>query len=153
MSTTAVAAVNAEETDEIFLMLLTFDEATLADPIRVVNNTEEIVSNGETFLPVKFEIELPPEVGDSIQAVRLSIDNVDRRIVEAVRLATGRPTATLEIVLASDPDTVEAGPFDFELERADYDALVVTGQLSFDDVSGLRCPAHIVTPHLYPDLF
>jgi len=46
ISSTAQAAINAQETDEIFLILLTISHDDLAEPIRVVSNNENITSNG-----------------------------------------------------------------------------------------------------------
>ncbi len=149
----AIQAINSQETDEIFLFILEFDEASLPSPIRIVNNTENITSNGDLYVAYPFEIELPTERGESIDTVKVTISNVDQQLVSAIRLALGRPTVALNVILASDPDTVEAGPFDFELESADYNVLTITGNLAFDDVGSLRSPAHTVTPWHYPDLF
>jgi len=153
MSATARAAIYAPETDEAFLLLLTIEEASLSEPIRVCHNTENVTSRGDVYAAVEFGIELPAERGDMIETVRIVLDNVDRQIVQAIRQAVGRPHVTLEVVVGSDPDTVEAGPFKFDLESAEYDALAVVGELAFDDVSQLRSPAHLVTPWNFPDAF
>lgn len=153
VSSTALAAMLAPETDEVFLVLLTIDEASLADPIRYVHDHQDVVSRGDTYFAAFFDLELPTERPDSIDSARISVDNVDRQIVQAIRLAQGRPTIRIEIVLASDPDTVEIGPFDFELQRAEYDAQTVSGILAFDDVVEVRAPLHTRTPHWFPDLF
>ncbi len=152
LSIATLEALNAPETDRVFLSLLTITEAQLPDPIRVVNNHETITSRGDDFLPFWFDLDLPSDQGEAISSVRLRIDNVDRQIVEAVRLASGRPVALLEVVLDSDPDQVEAS-FSMTLHNASYDAQTVTAELKVDDVGSLRCPNHIVTPQNYPDLF
>ncbi len=153
LSQVAQAAINAEETGEVFLLLLEFDEASLSEPIRVVWNNVNVTSRGNVYAAMEFSAELPGETEGASQSVRITLDNVDRQIVQAVRNAVGRPAVTMEIVLASDPDTVEAGPFNFELESVEYNALTVSGELIFDDVSNLRCPQHTATPYLYPDAF
>lgn len=147
------AAVYAPETDEVFLVLLTIDEASLAEPIRMVHNHENITSNGELYAASFFEVELPAQRADYIEPVRLTVGNVDQAMTEAIRLAIGRPAVTLEVVLASDPDTVEAGPFEFELESVEYNALTITGHLAYDSVTHLRYPADMVTPWNFPDAF
>jgi hypothetical protein len=58
-----------------------------------------------------------------------------------------------EVVLASSPDTVEAGPFTMTLVAAEYDALVVTGELAFEDVLNEPFPGHGYIPSEYPGLF
>ena len=153
MSATAIAAALAPETDEVFLALLEINEASLAEPFRFVNNHEPITSRGNVYNASHFDLELPTERPDSIDAARITVDNVDRLIVEAVRVAAGRPTARIEIILASDPDTVEAGPFDFEFSSVEYDQMTVSGTLAYDDVVEVRSPLHLRTPYWFPDLF
>ena len=134
-------------------MLLTIDHADLAEPIRVVNNTEDVTVGADTYIAFPFEIELPGEAEDQLPKARLRIDNVDRQIVDAVRTVSGTPDVTLEIVLASDPTVTEMGPFEMQLRSADYDALVVSGDLVVEDVLNIRYPGDRFTPASHPGLF
>jgi len=153
ITVTAKQAIYSQETSEVFLVLLTIDHADLAAPIRVVNNTKNIVSNGNTFIGFPFFADMPQERDDRLARVTLTIDNVDRQIVTAVRSITSPPSATMEVVLASDPDTVEAGPFSFTLRDVRYDSLVVEGELSFEDVLNEPYPGDSFTPATHPGLF
>lgn len=153
LSAAARSAFYAPETDEVVLLLLTIEEDSLEAPIRVVHNTEDIVSRGETFVAFAFAIELPVESGDAPRPVRIQIDAVDQTIIKAIREAVGQPKVTMEVVLASDPDTVEAGPFIFRLENASYTAVSVIGEISFESVERVRSNNHKFTPYLFPDLF
>lgn len=146
-------AVNAQETDEVFLLLLTIDHAELGAPIRVVCDKADVTSGGDTYSQFAFQVSLPDDREDRPPRVTLRIDNVDRQIVQAIRTITSAPSVTLEVVLASDPDTIEAGPFDFELRSARYDALLVEGELGFEPVLDEPFPAQRFTPQLYPGLF
>ncbi len=153
LSQAARQAVNAQETDEVFLLLLTLDHEDLAVPIRVVNNTEDVVSRGDTFIAYPFEIALPDEDPDSVARVTLRIDNVDREIVKNLRAISSPLSVGLEVVMAASPDTVEAGPFNMTLVSAEYDALTVTGELAFEDVLNEPFPGHSYVPSEYPGLF
>lgn len=153
LSTAARTAIYSPETDEVFLVLLRITEASLAEPIRVVHNTEDIVSRGDTYVAFQFAFEFPAETGDAPRAVRIQLDAVDRQIIEAIRSALGQPTVELEVVLASDPDTVEAGPWVMRLENASYDAVSVTGEINFEGVERTRSTNHAYTAHNFPDLF
>lgn len=153
LSSTATSAFFAPETDEVVLLLLTIDESSLPEPIRVVHNTEDIESRGNTYLRFFFSAELPTETGDSPRPVRITIDAVDRQVVNALRAAVGQPTVTLEVVLASDPDVIEAGPFEFRLENASYTAESITGEINFAGVEQVRSAGHTFSPYLFPDLF
>ncbi len=150
---TAKQAIYSQQTSEVFLVLLTIDHADLGAPIRVVNNTVDIVSNGNTFIGFPFFIDMPQERDDQLARVTLTIDNVDRQIVTAVRSLTSAPSVVMEIVLASDPDTIEAGPFSFTMRDVRYDSLVVEGELSFEDVLNEPYPGDSFTPATHPGLF
>ena len=153
LSTLARQAIFAQETKEVFLLLLTINEATLQDPIRVANNTRDIVSGGETFVGYPFAITLPDERDDGIPQMTLRIDNVSQSIVRALRSITSPPTIQLDIVLADSPDTFEASFTGFTLRRASYDALIVEGALTLEDVLNQGFPALSFTPSVTPALF
>lgn len=142
----------AQETGIAPLFLLEIDHESLSEPIRVVNNQTDIVSNGDTYVGLAFEIDLPSEDGDQAR-VQVRIDNVDRVIVDSLRAATGRPTFTLSVVLADTPDMVEAGPFAMTLSEADYDAGQVTGVLVFEDILSEPFPGDSFIPSTHPGLF
>lgn len=153
LSQAARRAINAQETEQVFLLLLTLDHEELAEPIRVVNNTENVTSRGALYVAYPFEIALPGEDPESVARVTLRIDNVDRQIVQSLRTVQAPLSTALEVVLAASPDTVEAGPFNMTLVAAEYDALVVTGELAFEDVLNEPFPGHSYIPSEYPGLF
>ena len=153
LSQAARQAVNAQEAEQVFLLLLTIDHADLVEPIRVVNNTEDVTSRGDLFVGYPFEIALPDEDPDSVARVTLRIDNIDRQIVQPLRAIPAPLSVALEVVLASSPDTVEAGPFNMTLVAAEYDALAIAGELAFEDVLNEPFPGHSYVPSEYPGLF
>ncbi len=153
LSLAARRAVSAQETDEAFLLLLSLDHEDLAEPIRVVNNTQDVASRGDTYIAYPFEIALPDEDPDSVARVTLRIDNVDREIVKNLRAISSPLSVGLEVIMAASPDTVEAGPFNMTLVSAEYDALTVTGELAFEDVLNEPFPGHGYVPSEYPGLF
>lgn len=154
LSSAAKQAVFAQSAAEVFLLLVTITHATLPTPIRVVNDMQDCVSRGNTFTALPFGFVLPGEREDQIPASRLWVDNVDREIVQAVRNATGAaPQVLAEIVLASQPDTLEAAFDGFSLKNALYDHLTVSGDLSMEDVLNEAYPEGTFTPNLYKSLF
>lgn len=152
----------AQETEEVFVLLL--EVSTAGEPIRVALDSENLDtkltvdgtdthSTAVTFAGGYFGIELPEEAGENISTVRVTIDNVDRAIVAAIRSANTPPDCNMWVVLRSSPDVVEAGPYYLTLESASYDAMTVTGELAFEDVTNRRYPAHEYTPSNTPGLF
>lgn len=144
----------AQETGEVFLLLLVIEHPSLPAPIRVVNNTEDIDSGGVTYQRFPFELALPPENDEAPPTVSLRIANADRQIVQAVRSLAGEAmTVALSVVMASSPDTVEAGPYRFTLRDVTYDAAIVEGTLRFEDILNEPYPADEFTPARFPGLF
>ena len=107
LSTVAVNAALAQENPDPFLVLLAISHPNMPEPLRVVNNTEEIVSNGKTYVPFPFEVVLGMDDAEQLPEVRLTIDNVERALVETIRLAQDAPKVSLRVVLASQPSVVE----------------------------------------------
>lgn len=152
LSNAALASINAQSTSEVWLVLLTLSHATLPTPIRLVNNNEDVVSRGNTFIAFPFEIELPGEDPDQPPKAMLRIDNVDRRIVQTIRSITAPPTITLEVILASAPNTVEVSFTNMTLRNAQYDVSTVSGELTFDSI--YTEPVTLtMTPNRFPGMF
>ena len=147
-------AIFGPQTAEVFLPLLTIAHPSLSPSLYFVSNTQNVTSRSQLYTAWPFQITLPGEFEDQVPVVQIQIDNVDRQIMEGLRvLPAPAPTMTLEVVLASSPDTVEAGPFGFTLKAADYDGLYLSGTLAFEDVLNEPWPRFLFTPIVVPGLF
>lgn len=154
LSSTARSALYAPQTGEVLLHLLTLSHVSLPEPIRVTDNTEDVVSLGTTYQAFPFEATLPDETEEGVPQVTLSICNADRRIVQAVRSVQGDAMkAELRVVLAGSPDVTEAGPYMFDLRDIEYDAAVVSGRLRFEDLLNEPYPCDEFTPTRTPGVF
>lgn len=148
VSANALRAMLAQETAEVFLVCLTISHPTFAEPYRLVNDYNPLVRAAGTFTPFAFDVSLPNEQDDQLPQPTLTIDNIDNTILKAVRtVPLPRPTITMEVVLASSPDTVEAGPFEFSLLSAPYNDSTIQGVIGFeDDFLNTAFPAATYTP-------
>jgi hypothetical protein len=153
LSSAAKAALTFQETGEIYLMLLTIQHPALIPSLYFANNNADITSRGNTYLAWPFQVALPEEREDTVPTIQIVIDNIDRRIMAGIRSLPTAPTVLLEVVLASSPDTVEAGPFNFTLRGVDYDALTITGTLSPEDILNEPFPQYTYSPASFPGLF
>ena len=155
VSPNALRAMLAQETGEVFLICLTIAHPTLAAPYLLVNDQVELVRAAGTFQPFAFDISLPNEQDDQLPQVTMTIDNIDNEILRAIRSLSGqRPKVTMELVLASSPDTVEAGPFNFSILNIDYDDAKIQGAIGFeDDLLNTAFPADTYTPTNSKGLF
>jgi hypothetical protein len=142
-----------QETDEVFLCLLTIEHPSLATPFRFVDDFVNHDSRGNTFLGYPFSITLPDDDPDRLPEAKLDIDNTDRQIVEAVRSLVSPPYITVEVVLAAQPDQVEISFADMRLNQADWDASVVSGALAYEDVLNEQFPGRSFSPDSHPGLF
>ena len=149
----ARAALHAPETDDVFLVLLTLDHADMSAPIRVCNNTTDITSRGDIYIAYPFQLTLPDDEDNRPPRARLTIDNIDRQIVQAVRDLTSSPTVTIDIIRAAEPDVVEAQFQDFRFTNISYDSHMVEGDLTVEDFTAEPYPAASFSPSLFPGLF
>lgn len=147
------SAVFGQQTDEAFILLIEIDHADLSEPIRVSSDGVDTVSNGNTFVAYPFEISLPSNPETGVSQARLTIDNVSQTIITSIRNISDPPTATLQIVLASDPDTVEVEFSGFELRNVQYDVFTITGDLSIESFMSEPYPGGSFLPSTFPGLF
>jgi len=153
VSSTARQAMYSSSTEQVFLILLEIDHSDLSTPIRVVNNTQAVTHGGNTYSPYPFELMLPDD-SEQIKQVRITIDNVDRMLMESIRtIDQDRPTVTFKVILASSPDTVEAGPFECVLASVTYSLMSITGVLIYEDRLRVKVPALEFTAKDFPGVF
>ena len=145
--------VRRQQTEEVFLMLVTIDHPTLDEPFRFSSDGVDTTSREKTYIAYPFAGSLPDETEDLPAEMTISVDNVDRRIVQGLREAAGVPEVTIEIVLAAEPDTVEVGPRSFKLMEATYDAAIVAGRLVQDVGLDDAWPYPQITPRTLPGIF
>jgi hypothetical protein len=153
LSLAARQAVTAQETAELFLILLTIDTGPNELPTRLVNDTADLISRGETYLAFPFDIELPADDSETLRRVRLRIDNIHRALVRILRGISAPPRVALEVVRHAEPDIVEAGPFALQFVSVQYDARVIEVELGAEDILNARFPAGDYSPADYPGLF
>ena len=136
-STAANEDLNAENSEGIFLALLTVTHPQLSTPIRLANNEENITSRGNVYQKFAFELRLPRDSEATPPRARARIDNVDQQIVTAIRLLD-QPAADIliEIIRAADPDVVE-WPFPtLKMVSVSWDALIIDAEIIDPDLDG-----------------
>lgn len=150
----SLAAMFAPETDEVFLRLLEINHDDWAQPFRLVQNSNDVVSNGNTYSQWPFQIEPPNDSAAEVSQVTLQLDNVDRTILAALRSVTTFPAVTLFLVLASDKDTVVGDTYVFQMRQVQsYNAHSMACVLLFDAVLAETVPGDRMTPAKNPGLF
>lgn len=168
LTATAIRAMYAQQTDEELIMLVTITDPTdVNNPIRLCDNytgrlsistdTEIIYGTNSRdhdyfFLPL--QIGLPQEQDTGLGQCTLNLNYVTSEAVILIREKLTKPTdVTIELVLASDPDTVEARFNGFSITGATYNADQVSLSLSMVSLSREPFPCYNFTPSTFPGLF
>ena len=90
----------------------------------------------------------------NIQGAKVTIDAVDRRIIQVLREADTIPKVSFILILASNPDgDPEAGPFIFDLSNVSYNKTSLSADLSIGNHLDGVFPRVIKTPYFFPALF
>lgn len=145
--------LQADTSTDPLLILITITHADLGAPLRFVANTVDIVSRGNTFTAYGFGFAAPGDGDGGSTSARIVIDNIDRRIVDTIRGLSTPPEVLVEIVLGSDPDTVEETFPPFEVRSANGDRLSISADLTDMDDDGQAAMRWTFVPSLAPALF
>lgn len=153
-STIYLEELNRTSGSEPLLLVVEINHADLATPARFVNDTQDLVSNGDTYYGAPFRYVLPnnPEQGNS--TAQIQVDNVGRDLMAWIELSAGGEGATITLgqVLRSNPDNIEwAVTLDLTNIRAD--AFTVTADLGFKNLYEQSAIALSYTPAAAPGLY
>jgi hypothetical protein len=151
-----IAAINAQETDEAFIVLVTIEHPDLPAPEYLNNSGANIVSRGNIFLACNFQPTLSDDSDDQPPQAKLVIDNIDRRLVAALREAAAggvAPVVILEVVKASAPDAVEMALTDFEMREITYNSLTIESTLTLESLFKEPACGYSFSPTYFSGLF
>jgi hypothetical protein len=147
LSAAARAAIFNQETDKVFIPLITISSSEIGTPIRLARNTENVTSLGAVYVAAGFNIALPASTDEvAIKTVVLTMDTVDLTIIQALRALTIPPTITLSIVIHDSPDTVEIGPLTFSAGPAQYNREALSWTLTYEDRLSVNLDAVSFSP-------
>ena len=134
--------------------LLEITHPDLAQPVRICNDTQDIVSNGNTFTALAFRISLPDDIENQLPRAKISIDNVGRELTQWIDDSNGGRGAQVRVmqVMRDDPNTVE---FDItcDLLSVSQSPLEISGTLGFEDLLSRAGLPVMYRPDNTPPLF
>lgn len=156
LSTTARAALQAVNDNQGLLVLLKIDHAALSAPLRLVSDTRNITTLGDTYVGIQFEVTPPSDVAGESPRAQLRIDNTGRDLTfELERLPPGVALmGTLIYVYRATPSVIEYW-FTVPLTNLHVDIAYLTATMGPDGL--MRRPAVLLrfdpttAPGLYPD--
>jgi len=126
-------ALNAPQTDKVFLLMLEIASDQLPEPLYFVQNNEDIertvATIARTYTAVNFTATPPTQENGSAQDTTITISGINRQIIEAIRSITEAPDMTMFIIRSDAPNVTEVGPWNFKLMQVSYDKTSVSGSL------------------------
>lgn len=156
ISKSAKTEIVKPESSAVFLHLLKV-EAQGYETLYFVDNTQSVVSNGQTYIPAAFKVVLPSQTEDgSVQPCQLAVDNVDQIISATIKKANAAQKkiyATISVVMAQTPNVIERGPLRFILRNVTINKSTVSGELYDFYVYDRKIPEGVYNPQNFPGLF
>jgi hypothetical protein len=147
-------AANALSATETPILLIAITHALSAAPLRVVNDVQDVLSNGNNFVACRFNLVWPDDQDKTTPRATLSIDNVHREVGAFFERTHGGRGAVVTVmqIMRSEPDFIE------EQLMLDISGITVTtksvgGQLGYDDVLNRAGTAYTYRPETAPGLF
>lgn len=153
VSLSAMQASLATETSKVFLVLLELTHPQLGTPVRLVNNTENVTSNGQVYTAFPFYARMPDDRDDREPVAELIVANATRELIDTIRTLQQAIQAKLSVVLADTPNVIEWGPIDMEVRTVTYDAETITFSLGMQAFAEEPFPYPAFTPPKFPGMF
>lgn len=153
-SATYTEELNRTSGTEPLLLIIEITHADLATPARFVSDTQDLVSNGNTYYAVPFRYVLPDDPEQGNATAQLQIDNVGRALVQWLEISSGGAGAqiTMGQVLRSAPDAIE-WTVTMDLTNISMDAMQVTADLGFRNLFEILAVPVTYTPSVAPGLY
>ena len=153
VSPEATNAILAQETEKVFLHLLTI-ETSGGTILRFVDNNQNITSNGYEYYATGFTIILPEQTDNAPRPCRLAIDNTDISIFAAIKQAVGQSvTITIAVIMADTPDIYERGPLKYLLRNVKATKETIEGEVYDSFLVDRKFPKDTYTPEDFEGMF
>lgn len=160
LSSIFVSAMMARETGVVVLQLLDITHEDMDEPIRIVNNTEDIISGGNTYTAIGFDLVLPEDKDGTPRGAKLRIDNASQWFTPTLRTLQGEFEVTIKIAIptninATPPvfNSIEMEYLPMQLISLQYDDQTVDGNLSYENLANQPYPGDTFSPFEFQGLF
>ena len=161
-SITARTAFNAPVTEEVGVVLAKITHPLLDEPVYLSSDPTERLSTdpllygtrrgGQDWLFVLMGAIVPDDQKDTPPRASLVFDNVTREVVDQLRSIITPVSVDLTVVLASDPESVEAQCTDLKGVKASGSANQITLEISREPFTDEPWPSGRMTYERFPGL-
>lgn len=135
-------------------MLLEINHPALSTPVRVVNDTQDITSNGNLYIACPFRFVPPDDFENQLPKAKLAVDNVGRDLMYWIETTSGGQGSSLNAmtVMRSRPNQIEWS-ISMNLYNVQVTIKEVTAELGFDNLFAKPAVARQFRPDNSPGLF
>ena len=125
----AVSAIEAP------LVLLEITHPLLTTPVMVINDTQDITSNGHLFIGCPFRCILPDDFEGQLPKARLAVDNVGRDLMYWIETSNGGQGSSVRFmqIMRSRPDLIE-WEITMNLYNVNVTMQEITAELGFQNL-------------------
>jgi len=136
------------------LILLEINHPELAAPVRVVNDNQDLVSNGNTYVAIPFRCTLPDDFENQLPKARLSVDNIGKELMYWIETSDGGngSTVTMSQVMRSRPNTIEWS-ITMNLYNVSCTMTEVSGELGYENLFAKKAIHMQYRPNNSPGIF
>lgn len=128
-------AAQAASAEEAPLILLEIAHALLAQPLRFVNDVQDVMHAGRVYRAGHFAFTWPDDVDKQTPRGQLAISSIDGSVGAFLEATRGGQGAVLTVrqILRSQPDVLE-DELVLDLSGLQVSTAQTTGQLGYDDI-------------------
>lgn len=147
-------AAAALSTDELPLILITVEHPLLAEPIRLVNDTQDVVSNGHNYRACRFGFTWPDDEQRQSPRAQLVIGNNHSDVGAFFERSHGGrgSVVTAAQIMRSAPDFRE-DELVLDLSGVEVSTTEAAGRLGYDDILNKASVPITYRPDTAPGLF
>lgn len=142
----------ARESGDPAIVLLTLVNPAWGAPVRLARNLEDVVSRGQTYRAMLFDVR-PPGDGPDQPRGSLAVPNIDRDVGLKADTAIGPIDVTIEVVSAAAPDAPVYSASRLQMRGLRPTALSVSGELALRDYTTETYGGKRVIPKFFPAHF
>lgn len=135
------------------LVAITHGVAGYLNPLRLVNNTENIVYDGDTYYPYPFTFDPPDLASDKIANGKFTICAIDQMIARIIRSTETPPTLIFKAVCVIVGTTTVIEPvasWSFTLREISGNEKVISATLEYENRLMYATPSVEYLPQDFP---
>ena len=137
LSNEAKRRLNSLSPDEEYVVAIEISHQALVEPARFVNDRQDLISNGKTYVAAAFKLSLIDDKEKELPKAQISFANIGKSLVDWIDRSAGGQGARIRILIIyrKRPDILEVDQ-ECDLLNLSLDMVQINGTLAFDDMLG-----------------